>query len=395
MREPDKLAEAESLKRAKNYEAAIAAFELALENVEVPETKTCLSLAQCYVGADKPQQVMDWLIRLTRGGDEFMSWQAAAGILQKLLKSNPELSGQIAKRKGRVWLTGSYTLSQLAPLVQLAALALNVDIEIGVAGYGQHRQDALNPASDMYAFKPDIVVIALHHSDIERTHGTSDPTAIVADISRDTAMIWQAIQQHSTARILSTNIAAPPDEAFGHLAAQVPQSRRALIHATNAELAKLVGQTSGVTMIDADELSSQLGKRVWFDDRYWNLSKQGVSFTCLPLLSRHIASLIAAEYGLSKKCLVLDLDNTCWGGVIGEDGLAGIQIGQSNAKAEAFRAFQLAVKRLQARGVILAVCSKNNDADARASRSRSIRKWCLSLTILPCLSRTGRIRLKT
>ena len=361
----DKLAEAAALKREKNYPAAIAAYDAALANVEVPDEKTCLALAQCHVAAGQPDEALNWLAQLTRGGDDFPAWQAASGLLRKLLKDNPGLAAPHAKRTGRVWLTGSYTLAQLAPLLQLAALAMNVNIEVAVADYGQHRQDALSPSSQMYAFEPDVIVIALHHSDLERSGSDLSAEDIVAEATQDVSMIWQSIHQNCKARILCTNIAAPLDEAFGHLATRVPESRRAIIHSVNNALAMKANELGGVTLVDVEGLSAELGKRAWFDDRYWHLSKQGVSFKALPLLARHMAALIAAEFGLTKKCLVLDLDNTCWGGVIGEDGLAGIKIGQGDAKSEAFLAFQMAVKRLQQRGVILAVCSKNNDADAR------------------------------
>jgi len=101
----------------------------------------------------------------------------------------------------------------------------------------------------------------------------------------------------------------------------------------------------------------------WFDPRYWNLSKQAVSLEAVPLLARHTAAVIGADLGVSRKCLVLDLDNTLWGGVIAEDGLAGIRLG-SGVDGEAFVAFQEYILQLKNKGVILTVCSKNNYADA-------------------------------
>src|SRR5690606_26477504 len=121
---------------------------------------------------------------------------------------------------------------------------------------------------------------------------------------------------------------------------------------------------TAVSIVDCERLAASIGKQRWFDPKYWHLAKQAVSLEALPLLARHTAAVIAAELGLSKKCLVLDLDNTCWGGIIGEDGMAGIKLG-NGADGEAFVAFQEYVLQLKAKGIILAVNSKNNDADAR------------------------------
>ena len=119
-----------------------------------------------------------------------------------------------------------------------------------------------------------------------------------------------------------------------------------------------------VAVLDCDRLAASLGTSRWFDDRYWYLTKQAVAPEALPDLARHTAALLAASAGLSRKCLVLDLDGTLWGGVIGEDGLNGIRLGSGPA-GEAYADFQSFVLGLKRKGILLAVASKNNDADAR------------------------------
>jgi FkbH-like protein len=149
---------------------------------------------------------------------------------------------------------------------------------------------------------------------------------------------------------------------MGHLGARLPGSRYGMTQALNARLGELAG--TRVSILDCERLSALVGKQRWFDDRYWYLAKQAVALSALPLLARHTAALLAAELGLARKCLVLDLDGILWGGVIGEDGLAGIRLG-SGPEGEAFVALQDYILKLKAKGVILAVCSKNNPADAR------------------------------
>jgi FkbH-like protein len=111
-------------------------------------------------------------------------------------------------------------------------------------------------------------------------------------------------------------------------------------------------------------LAATVGKDAWCNPSLWHHSKQEISPSQAPLYGEHLARILAAVRGLSHKCLVLDLDNTLWGGVIGDDGLAGIQLGQGSALGEAFQAFQRYVKALKDRGIILAVCSKNDEANA-------------------------------
>jgi FkbH-like protein len=136
-----------------------------------------------------------------------------------------------------------------------------------------------------------------------------------------------------------------------------------MVHALNRELA--AAAPDYVSIVDCDRLSADFGRSRWFDDRYWVRSKQAVALEALPQLANHTAAVIAARLGLSRKCLVLDLDNTLWGGVVGDDGLEGIVLG-SDGPGEAFAAFQDYVLELKNRGILLAVASKNDEPLARS-----------------------------
>ena len=170
------------------------------------------------------------------------------------------------------------------------------------------------------------------------------------------------LAQRCDARVVQFGFALPDLAPLGHLAARLPGARATAIQALNLRLGRAAGDR--VSIVDCERLSALLGKERWFDPRYWHLSKQAVALGALPLLARHTAAVIGAALGLTRKCLVLDLDNTLWGGVIGEDGLGGIRLG-GGAEGEAFVAFQEYLLVLKERGVILAVCSKNNEADAK------------------------------
>lgn len=198
--------------------------------------------------------------------------------------------------------------------------------------------------------------------------GTVDPAdaAVATEVRRWTAL-WETIRARCGARVVQHTFAIPGEVALGHLALRTGGARPTLLARVNAELGRAAGD--GIGLVDCERLAADVGKRAWFDARYWHRSKQAVSLAQVPLLARHTAAVIGAQLGVSRKCLVLDLDNTLWGGVLGEEGLAGIALGDGPV-GEAFAAFQDYVVELKDRGVVLAVCSKNNDADAREAFER-------------------------
>ncbi|MCM3924172.1 HAD-IIIC family phosphatase, partial [Frankia sp. AiPs1] len=270
-------------------------------------------------------------------------------------------------RSVRVAVLGSYTTSQFAALLPLAAARAGVAIETYECGYGQYRQEILDPGSGLYSFAPDVVVLAVHAGEAALPAVADEPdAAVAAEVGRWTAL-WETIRARCGARIVQHTFAVPGEVALGHLALRTGGARPTLLARVNAELGRAA--RDGIGLVDCERLAADVGKRAWFDARYWHRAKQAVSLAQVPLLARHTAAVIGAQLGMSRKCLVLDLDNTLWGGVLGEEGLAGIALGDG-AVGEAFAAFQDYVVELKDRGVVLAVCSKNNEADAREAFER-------------------------
>lgn len=326
-------------------------------DTEVPSAELCLKLARSHAASGETAEALRWLHATTRAEDDsFLAWQGAARLLPKIADAASP------KRTARLALLGSYTTDQLGPLLQLACHALGIATELYVGGYDQYRQEILDPASGLHRFGPTHAVIAVHEGAAEVPELSEDPDA---DVEREVAR-WQSLWTRiggAGARVVQHTFAERPDPALGHLAVRLPGSRYAMLRRLNAALGEAAGNE--VVLVDCERLASAWGKDRWFDDRYWFLAKQAVALDALPLLARHTAAVIAADLGLSRKCLVLDLDNTLWGGVVGEDGLAGIRLGDGPA-GEAFVAFQDRILELKRKGIVLAVASKNNEADARA-----------------------------
>ena len=323
---------------------------------ETPPFSPAIKLVEAYRVAGDYDQAYAWLRRAVDAAAGPPEWQAAAAALTRLrLQAPPELP-----RHSRVALAGSYTTTQLGSLLRLAAFRDGVDLDLYESRFGQYSQDLLDPGSELFRFKPEIVVLAAHDGALQIPPSSDDPEAAVDLELARWQRLWDCVGR-AGGRVIQHSVALRPEDPLGHLAGRVA-SRHAMVRLFNVRL--LRSAPAEVVVLDCERLAAALGTSAWFDDRYWYLTKQAVGPQALPTLARHTASLMAAALGLNRKCLVLDLDGTLWGGVIGEDGLDGIRLG-SGAAGEAFVDFQTYVLGLKQKGIVLAVASKNNEADAR------------------------------
>ena len=230
------------------------------------------------------------------------------------------------------------------------------------APYGQYRQAILDPGSALYAFGPDVVVLALHDGDVPFLSVSADPEDALDRQVSLLAGLWKQLVERTGATVLQFTFAIPPEQPLGHLGASLTGSRLRLLRELNLRMT--AAAPDPVVFVDCERLAAEVGTRTWFDPRYWHLAKQAVNPRCVPLLARQVGAVVAASAGVSRKCLVLDLDHTLWGGVLGEDGIDGIRLGEGS-EGEAFSAFQEYLLALRSRGVVLAVCSKNDEALVR------------------------------
>lgn len=266
----------------------------------------------------------------------------------------------------KLGIVGNGTLDFIVPFLEATALRYGMALEVVTGPFGQAMQAALDPASAINAAKPDAVLLALDHRGLpfrDDDSGAWPPYRADAAL-RELDAMRQGIRQHCGATCLVQSVPTPLAPLFGSLDATLAGSARAAIAQFNATLARDVASRADV-LIDVDALSQAVGLDAWHDDRDWHLAKLPFARSALPLYADFVLRAIAAIRGKARKCLVLDLDNTLWGGVIGDDGLEGIAIDQGDARGEAHRAVQRAALDLRRRGIVLAVCSKNDDATAR------------------------------
>ncbi|MFT4113452.1 HAD-IIIC family phosphatase [Silvibacterium sp.] len=259
----------------------------------------------------------------------------------------------------RLALIGSSTLAHLVPAIRIAALRRGFYVEIFEGHYGSYLQELADPNSELYAFKPHVVLLALdaHHL----TAGDSPSAEAAMDRIRS---CWELAKNQLGAVVIQQTILPVFPALLGENEYHMPSSPAAVVTEINHQL-RVAAREAGVHLLAVDQLAQQYGLNALYDQALWHRSKQEIHPSASPVWGDHVGRLLAALRGLSFKCLVLDLDNTCWGGVIGDDGLEGIQLGQGNAAGEAFVAFQKYAAQLASRGIILAVCSKNDEANAK------------------------------
>lgn len=276
-------------------------------------------------------------------------------------------AGRLGLRPLKLAILAGSTVDHLAEVLRFWLAASGFAAEIHIAPYDTVTQTVLDPDSALYAFEPQVVWLFSTHRDVEVAFepgaSPAEVEAAVGAAVEERAALWRILQKRLDALVLQNNADIPADDPFGNLAGATPWGQRTALRLYNARLA--AAAPSGVAVFDLDHVAGLWGRARWTDPRYWHHSKHAVAPDATGTVAAAAARLLAGAMGLAKKCLVLDLDNTLWGGVVGDDGVAGIALG-TGADGEAFVAFQRHLKALKERGVILAVVSKNEEAAARA-----------------------------
>lgn len=269
----------------------------------------------------------------------------------------------------RIALLGGATTDFLADPLALALDALGIATVMHRADFNTLAHEMLDPASATATFKPDVAVVAPVAANIPAWPAPGDDLERVRQLAREGRDHWLGLctrlHEHTGCEIVLDNFHDLPYRPLGNLSATLPWEPSNFLRRLNLELGDAA--PAYLHVHDVAALAAQHGVRRWFDPRYWHHAKQPVSFDCLLPYVRSTARIIGALYGRSAKCLVLDLDNTLWGGVVGDDGPDGIRVGPGDPVGEAFSAFQEYVLRLKERGVLLAVCSKNDERNALAA----------------------------
>ena len=322
----------------------------------------------------------DWRERLRRLGDGGCAWDDAVALagarldpvqtnaldtmLRRALRAPP---AGLPDKPVRLALLGSSTLTHLHPAIRVAGLRRRMWVETYENDYGQYWQELADPGSALHRFKPDAVLFALDARHLAGGIGAAasagDVEAALSEAVERIQGCWRLARDGFGCPVIH-QLALPVHPALiGGNEHRVAGSRAEFIVRLNMALREAADQ-DGVDILALDRWAARDGLHAWHNPELWLRAKQEVSPAAAPIYGELVMRLVAARRGRSYKALVLDLDNTIWGGVVGDDGVEGLVLGQGSALGEAFADFQDYARELSRRGVILAVVSKNDEANA-------------------------------
>ncbi len=314
------------------------------------------------------------------------AWQPLAETCQRLSDRLPDgLPDHAQVPRLRLACLGNFTLDLLPAAIVVRAAAAGLAVDTYVGAYGQYVQEALDEAGPLARFRPDLVLLALSLPRLRPeavgrlAAATPEERRALAGEVVDHLAEWAALaRERLPATLLIANFVVPAHPAAGVADLKDPYGETELYLDLNLALLRRFKGEPRVQLFDADRLAAAFGKERALDRRLAYLAAMDWSPPFLPLVAGEVVRQARAARGLARKCLALDLDGTLWGGTVGEDGAAGVRIGRGDPEGEAYLDFQHRVKALERRGVLLALCSKNNLADARevfATRPEMALAW--------------------
>jgi FkbH-like protein len=278
---------------------------------------------------------------------------------RRLVRDSRRLDISHHRQQIRVALLSDAATQQFVPILKTLFHENGVGVHFYEGPFDAIELEVINPQSGLYTFKPDVVIF-LHSTQALRARYYLTPGR-----EQPVTRLWDVLSNHSPCRIIQCNFPLPCERPFGQFDLKIQQSLYTATQQLNAQLAEAARQRPNVLLCDMESIASYIGRKHWFDDRLWDMSKTFCALEHLPAAAQALVDLVLAGLGHVIKCIVLDLDNTLWGGVVGDLGPLAIQIGP-HGDGEAFYRFQQYLLSLKRRGILLAVCSKNDLANALA-----------------------------
>ena len=262
---------------------------------------------------------------------------------------------------------GDCATQHLATALRGYGVSAGIRLNVFDADYDQIDAQVMAPDSELYRFAPQGVLLQMCTEKLQEAFYDCPPEAR-ASFAEDTyariRQIWSRIGSRIPATVLQCNFPLIDDGVFGQFGNKTEQSFLFQQRKLNYLLMQGCQEAKNTFLIDLDALQTALGRSTFADPKLYYVAKMPISLAALPAAAKLVVDVVRSLQGAVKKCLVLDLDNTLWGGVIGDDGLSGIQIGELGT-GHAFSDFQRWLKELKNRGILLTVCSKNNEDTAK------------------------------
>lgn len=281
---------------------------------------------------------------------------------QELKRNTKKDSSALTIRK--IALLGDTATQFLSIAIRGMGYERGYHIDLFEAEYNQVERQVMDPTSDLYNFSANYTLV------FQSTHKLLEkysllPVSDQIHLAEERLDFVRTLCQSVSGRIIYYNYPEIEDTVFGSYANKVPSSFTYQLRKLNYELMNLVQQYPHLFICDLAGLQNKFGRDVMFDSNVYVSTEMVFSLDILPYVASRTLDIICAIEGKFKKCLILDLDNTVWGGVVGDDGWENIQVGHGLGIGKAFTEFQQWVKKLKNRGIIITVCSKNDEDKAK------------------------------
>lgn len=274
-----------------------------------------------------------------------------------------EIGAEVKKRsvilkRTKVAILGGVTTAHIKNYLELFLLKRGIAAEFYESPYNQYFQEAVSGSEALEKFQPEFTIVYTS----TRNLPTTAEARSVQEQMTSLKSVWAGIKKQTQSVIIQNNFEYPATRVFGNMDGALLQGEVRFVRELNEELANAIGVQRDVLLHDMNYLSSLVGLEQWHDPDFWHLYKYASSLKSFPFIADSLSAVIAAYLGLSKKVLVLDADNTLWGGEVGEVGAQGVALDEATAEGESFRSFQDYCLKLKNRGVLLGLLSKNDVA---------------------------------
>ena len=284
-----------------------------------------------------------------------------------------KLEGETCVEK-RIAILGGSTTHDVRDMLELFLLDAGIIPSFYESEYNQYWQDVMfdNPA--LSEFQPDIIYIHTSSRNIHRFPSPKEPLididALVDEIYRPYVQLWEKIAADYHCPLIQNNFELPFYRLLGNIDFSDPHGRVRFVNTLNEKFCQYAQSHESFYIHDIHYMASCYGLQQWTDPYAWHMYKYACAVEAIPELAYNLSNMIKSLYGKSQKALVLDLDNTLWGGIVGDDGADNIEIGQETSMGQLYSEFQAYIKEYKERGVLLAINSKNDIENALAGLNR-------------------------
>jgi len=291
--------------------------------------------------------------------------------LSSYINESKKLNESNFEKKTRIAVIGSFTLNGLAETLQVKCAESNIFSHMYSGPYNQYNEEILDPNSNLYNFKPEICFLILDTRTILENLfyfpydvNETDRKKFVANKFKELSTLINSFVKKSQSKLILSNFVPPTYSPYGIFESKMNYGLQEMITDLNQKLLNEFKNNPLVFIFDFNGFVTNQGQNNIFDYRQYYLGDVKISLEKIPYLANQLIGFVKPILGLNKKCIVLDLDNTLWGGIIGEDGFNGIKLSHNEPIGKSFIEFQKYLLSLHKRGIILAVNSKNNLDDA-------------------------------